>query len=441
MFAEAQDAVAAASAHTSDRWLWAWALGYAAVGAASLLIPLYALALGASPLVVGLVEATAGLAGVPGALVWGRLADRTGNRRAFVVVSLVGTAAVLFVVPTLDTVGAVLAANAVLWFVLAAAAPVVTLFMIEGAPRPRWEGRIGLLNAAQRYGWVGGLVAGTAWLGAASLRWGSLAAQRGFFVVCGAASLAAAPLAVYWLPPTATTSSARLARSRAAMTRLAAGGVRYVKLVPYLPLRAAGAASRNPLGRLPPALQRYMVAAFAFSVGFAAFFGPVPAFLESLRYDSATIFAFFIVSNLASAVAFVPVGRRAAAGDPTLLQLGALGVRVVLFPAIGALGLLPVLALRVAGLGVAFALVGLTWAVVAVTAAGLVSRRAPDAVRGEALGLFTALSGLGTGVGGALGGWLALSAGYLPAFAVAGLAVLVGAALVAASGVRTAPDG
>ena len=39
----------------SDRWLYGWAVGDAAVGAASLLVPLYVLALGGSALVVGLV--------------------------------------------------------------------------------------------------------------------------------------------------------------------------------------------------------------------------------------------------------------------------------------------------------------------------------------------------------------------------------------------------
>jgi MFS family permease len=59
-----------------DRWLAAWGLGYVAVGAASLLIPLYAISLGAGPFLVGVLAATAAFAAVPGALLWGYLADR-----------------------------------------------------------------------------------------------------------------------------------------------------------------------------------------------------------------------------------------------------------------------------------------------------------------------------------------------------------------------------
>jgi hypothetical protein len=55
-----------------DRWLYGWGVGYAAVGGASLLVPLYALELGGGPALVGLLAAAAAFAGVPGALLWSR---------------------------------------------------------------------------------------------------------------------------------------------------------------------------------------------------------------------------------------------------------------------------------------------------------------------------------------------------------------------------------
>lgn len=170
MFEAVRARIERVSRYSSDRWLYAWALGYAAIGAASLLVPVYALVLGADPFVVGLVEATAGLAGVPGALLWGRLADRTGQRRTFVIITLVGTGIVLAIFPFVDTLSFVVTANAVLWFTVAAATPVVTLFMIEGVPEREWEARIGLLNAYQRYGWVD----------SSSGRFGSVSFRAGF---------------------------------------------------------------------------------------------------------------------------------------------------------------------------------------------------------------------------------------------------------------------
>lgn len=421
-----------ASAHTSDRWLYAWAVGYAAIGAASLLVPLYALSLGADPFTVGALEATAGLAGVPGALVWGRLADRTGQRRGFVLVSLAGTGVVLLVFPLVDSLALVLAANTVLWFMVAAATPVVTLFMIEHAAERTWESRIGLLNAYQRYGWVGGLVVGTVWLAVGSARFSPLAAQRSFFVVCAAGAVVATPLSFYWLPPEATVSSGRLSRSPRAVYRLVAGSGRYVKLVPFAPSRAVFALQRLGTGGLlegfSPSLRRYLLTTVVFSAAFATFFGPVPAFLVDLAYSSAAVFGFFILASLASAVVFVPVGALAGRRHPKRLQLAALGGRVALFPLIGLVGLLSQVGLRSAAIAVGFVLIGVTWAVVAVTGAGLVSRAAPARLRGEALGVYTALAGLGGGVGGLLGGSVATVFGYLAAFALAG--ALVGLSIV-----------
>ncbi|MFB6281278.1 MAG: MFS transporter [Haloferacaceae archaeon] len=429
-----RSAVRRASAHSSDRWLYAWALGYAAIGAASLLVPLYALSLGADPFVVGALEATAGLAGVPGALLWGRLADRTGGRRAFALVTLAGTGVTLLAFPLVDGLGLLLATNAAFWFLVAASAPVVTLFVIEGAPEREWEARIGLLNAYQRYGWVGGLAVGAVWIGALSVRTSGLLAARSFFVVCGLAALVATPLAFYWLPPAATVAPARLTRSSRAIHRLVAGSGRYVKLVPFGTTRAVVALKRlgsgRPLSRFAPPLRRYFLTAFTFSAAFAAFFGPVPAYLTALGYPPAFVFGFFILSSLASAVAFVPVGRLAGRIHPRSLQLRALVVRVPLFPAVGLVGLLSGFGPRTAAIGAAFALVGLTWAVVAVTGAGLVSRSASRPLRGEALGVYAALSGLGGGIGGLLGGYVAAAAGYVPAFALAGGLVALSAGLL-----------
>ena len=82
-----------------------------------------------------------------------------------------------------------------------------------------------------------------------------------------------------------------------------------------------------------------------------------------------------------------------------------------------------------------FVLVGASWAVIAVTAAGLVTELAPGSVRAEALGAYTAVGSLGGGIGSVVGGAIAGGVGYLPAFAVAGGAVAI-AAYLAVDGVR-----
>lgn len=83
----------------TDRWLVAWALAGVALGGASLLVPLYVVALGGGATALGLLAGTAALGGAPGALVVGRLADRTGHRRTYLVASLAVVAAALGGIP------------------------------------------------------------------------------------------------------------------------------------------------------------------------------------------------------------------------------------------------------------------------------------------------------------------------------------------------------
>jgi hypothetical protein len=64
-------------------------------------------------------------------------------------------------------VTAVVAANALLWFVSAAAAPVLTLLVIADAPETEWPGRIADLNRFQGFGWAD---SSSAWSGSGRSR-------------------------------------------------------------------------------------------------------------------------------------------------------------------------------------------------------------------------------------------------------------------------------
>ena len=94
----------------SDRWLYAWGLASVAFGGASLVVPLYVVDLGGGPFVLGVLAAVAAVVGVPGALWFGRVADRTGRRRGLVLAALVAATLALVIVPLTDRIAAVVAA-------------------------------------------------------------------------------------------------------------------------------------------------------------------------------------------------------------------------------------------------------------------------------------------------------------------------------------------
>ncbi|WP_231736876.1 MFS transporter [Halobacterium sp. CBA1126] len=268
-------------------------------------------------------------------------------------------------------------------------------------------------------------------------------AQRWFFYASAAACALAAVLAWHWLPGRPDVSAARFGRATVSIERLQRGAGRAARLAPFSGVRSFWALRRlHPrafAGRLTPGLAGYLAAATLFFTGFAVFFGPLPAYLATdLGLASGSVFALFLVSSAASAVAYERVGALAAARGPEAVQTAALAARVALFPSVAFASVLGALALP--GLVVLFVAVGLTWAVVAVTGTSIVARLAPPAVRGDALGAYTALGGLGTAVGSVAGGVLATTAGYVAAFGVAGGLVLAGAVVAAATRRRTATE-
>ena len=418
-----------------ERWLYAWGLGSVAFGGASLLVPLYVVQLGGSAVDLGLLAATAAVIGAPGAIVFGRFANRVDSRRTLVLVTLAGVAAALAAVPLLSSITAVIVANAVLWLVVASVAPVLTMLVVDDAPESAGSDRIGLLNKYQGYGWAGGLVLGTVWPLVGTLLVGGAEVTRALFwllAACAAAStLGAARSLPHPAPEDHVTGERRVRR----VARLLSSSRRGVKTTTFafspnrLYWTTRGIHPRHLAGKLSPALATYLAAAALFFTGFAAFWAPLPLFFTEVGFGSGEVFALYLVSSLASAVLYEGAGRFASTYDVRLLQSGALAARGVLFPIVAVLTGFGALAVSLVAAGAGLVAIGLTWAVIAVVGTAIVTRLAPPGVRGEVLGVHTALGAVAGGVGGILGGWAA-TFGYLVAFGVAGGLVLVGAVLV-----------
>jgi MFS family permease len=419
----------------TDRWLYAWALGAVSFGGASLLVPLYIVELGASPVDLGLLASTAALIGAPGAIVFGRLANRVAHRRALVLGTLATVGLALAAVPLLRSVPAVIVANAVLWLVVAAVAPVLTMLVVDDAPEARWSERIGQLNKYQGYGWAGGLVLGTVWPLVGTRLVAPDDVTRTLFWLLAACSFAAVVGASRSLPspaPSDHVTERRQIRRVARLLSQSRGGIRGATFV-FSPNRLFWSTRRVDLrrlsGRLDPALATYLVAAGLFFVGFAAFWAPLPLFLTDAAFGSGEIFALYLASSLGSAVLYERAGRLASQYDVHLLQSGALAARGLLFPAVALVAGLGVATVAFGTAGLTLAAIGMTWAVIAVVGTAIVTRLAPPRVRGEVLGVHTALGAVAGGVGGVLGGWVA-TFGYGVAFGLAGGLVLAGAGLV-----------
>ncbi|WP_435333932.1 MFS transporter [Haloarchaeobius sp. TZWWS8] len=425
-----------------ERWLYAWGLGSVAFGGASLLVPLYLVQLGATPVDLGLLASSAAIIGAPGAILFGRLANRVQHRRALVLATLATVAVALAVIPFTSSIAVVIVANAALWLVVGAITPVLTMLVVDDAPESAWSERIGLVNTFQGYGWAGGLVLGTVWppVGAllvdAELLAAGAGVTRALFWLLAACAGVSVVLSARSLPqpaPDDHVTSERHVRRIARILSVSHRGIKGATFA-FSPNRlywsTRGIHPRRLRRRFDPALAIYLVAAGLFFTGSAAFWAPLPLYFTDIGFDSGSVFGLYLVSSLASAVLYERAGSAAGRFDVRLLQSGALAVRGLLFPLVALTAGLGAVGLGFGIVGAALAAIGATWAVIAVVGTAIVTRLAPPAVRGEVLGLHTALGAVAGGIGGVLGGWAA-TFGYVTAFGVAGGLVVLGALLVA----------
>ncbi|WP_248897225.1 MFS transporter [Haloplanus halobius] len=411
----------------SDRWLYAWGLASVGLGGASLVVPLYVVALGGGPVTLGVLAAAAAFAGVPGALGVGWLADRTGHRRRYILAAIGAVAVSLAVVPAVESIPVVVAVNAVLWFAFAAALPVLTLLVVVDTPESAWSDRIARLNRIQGIGWALGLLVGFCVVLAGEVAAiPSIAAQRVVCLVCAASAGGGGVVALRSLPADADSETGpgpnRLRRAIRGASRFGVRGASF----PFTP-RAVDPRRLHPrrfVRRFTPDLALFFVAIALVFAGFGAFFAPLPAYLAAVGFGDQAVFGLYLVLNVGAAAFFGVSARLTARYETMLVHVGALAVRGVAIPAVVVTGG------ALAPAALVFAAIGCAWAVIAVTAGTLVTRLSPAVVRGEALGVYSALSAAAGGVGSIAGGWLAARA-YLRAFGVAGGLVLVGAGVVA----------
>lgn len=429
----------------AERWLFAWGLGSVAFGGASLLVPLYVVQLGGTTVDLGLLFATSALIGAPGAIVFGRLADRTDHRRPLVLITLSVIGGALAVVPLLSDVAAIIVANAGLWLVVAAVSPVLTMLVVDDAPSRDWGERIGQLNKYQGVGWAGGLVFGAVWPLVARPFLGFNEATRAlFWLLAGCAGLAAL-IAARTLPrpaPAAHVTDDRAVRRIARLMAVSGRGVKGATFV-FLPNRlywtTRGIRPRQLMRRLDSAIATYLLAAAMFFMGFAVFWAPLPLFFTEVGFDSGQIFGLYLASSVASAVLYEGAGRLPVRFDVRVVQSGTLVGRGLLFPAVALVGGIGAATVGLVTAGALLAFIGLTWAVIAVVGTAIVTRLAPPRLRGESLGLHTAIASVAGGIGGLLGG-VAATSGYFVAFTLAGALVVAGAILVASLRVLSEDD-
>ncbi len=416
----------------AEPWYAATGLASLVMGTSSVLVPLMiAEVLGQSVSAVGLLSSVVSLVGVIGSLMWGRLSDAAHRRKPFIVMSYTAIGISFLGIAFAHTFSTVLGWNMMTNFFWMANASITVLIVIENRDKAVWETRIGQLNQIIALGWLAGLVVGSVSLGIASPHIGENAAIRGLFIIIGGSGIIAAILAMRFVPHTAPKFTRRRFRGMI----VALGNF----LVETGRFRPAHLYHRINPRRLPELLWgrgglRYETKLFLWGTllaftGFGFFFVPLPVLLvQRFGFPSSTVFSYFVILNAAIVIVYPFVSQRIKRAGNRAIQVRALLLRLVLFLTLGIyLTATPVVP-PTWFLTTYFLILGATWSFFQLSGVALASRLAKPENRGQALGLYNAVAGLGTIIAGIGGGFLADWLGYGPTFIAA--ALLIGGSIV-----------
>lgn len=413
--------------------LWYGAIGLAnlVMGTSSVLIPLMlAQVLRTSVGALGLLSTLASLVGVIGSLVWGRLSDAAHRRKPFVVLSFAVVSASFAGFAFVQSFRMLLVLNMVLNFFWVANAAVTVLLVIENREKSIWERRISHLNQSGSLGWVAGLALGTVGLAAARSFIDEMTAIRTLFLVLAVGASVASLLAVRLIPRTIPKFTKR--RFRGVIVALGNFLVERARFGPFHLYH------RFSPRRLPALLwgreglrhetKLFLTATWIAFTAFGFVFVPLPFLLsKGFGLPPSTVFLYYVVHQGAIALAYPWASWRIKRAGNKAVQLASLSVRFVLFSSVAIALCLSPSGLPTWSLVLLFLGTGVSWSCFQLSGVTLASRLAKPEYRGQALGLYNAVAGVGSILAGVCSGFLAEYVGYQATFAAA--AVLIAVAL------------
>ncbi len=408
----------------SRRWYWSFFAANSVAGAASPLLPLYLYHLGGSASDVGIMVSFASAVGVVASLAWGKLADRTQRRRPLVLVSFAGLAVAYAGLPFAAHAQHLIYLNACVSAMWMASVTVSVLLIMESNPRVDWEREIGRFNVYNGLGWTIGLALGAGWTSLMLPFVGEGWGLRSLGALIAAIAAGAALLAALWLQESQMRLESRSFRGLAITVgtflferfRYAPAHL-YHLLSPAQLLRFLQ--GKSPLG--PDLVLWYYGALLAFT-GFAMVFVPLPVFLRGpLGWRSEFVYLAYLAHHSVSVLAFAWAQRAVAQWGHRAAVGFALFVRALVF------GLWALVGTVLPGwtVFILFPLAGITWSFFQLSSTAVVSRLAPVGLKGQSLGIYNALAGIGNVTGALTGGFLAEFLGFQASFFAGGALVLL----------------
>lgn len=413
-------------------WFYAYGLANVAAGGSSILLPLYALHLGADAGEVGLLAAAGSIVSIPASILWGLLSDKWGIRKLFIALGFLGTSVSFVLMAFAKSLSWLILVNGLfsLWWI--ASASLATVIIIEKEEKAHWESKIALFNFVVNFGWLVGLAIGFGWSGFSTSFFTTELSFLSLFLLFGLVSMGAFLASLFLIP-----GKGKLKISSLKAPILVRGALTTERFR-YLPSRIYFIISPGKListiKKVSPELSYFLISVVLSFTGFTMFFVPLPVWLkESLGLSDNIIFLLFIINALANTV----FNNRAGSTIKNLGNVKAVALsliaRIILFPAV----LLPVIfnttPLTVGGIGVVLFLIGLTWTVINIGNSVFLANLASNRLKGQIFGIYNGAIGLSGVLGALTGGYIAKFSGYVGSLICASVLIVAGTAFFSKS--------
>jgi MFS family permease len=370
-----------------------------AMGFSSILLSLFIITeLKGSVFDVGLIASVFGFSLIPSLILWGNLADRFGKCKIFILLSFGGLGITFLLISAVKNVYELLILTVFRSISYAASIPTRQILIVESEDRRGWERGISRLEFMTGLGEGIGIALGVVTV--------STIGFRILLILCGSLCFLSA-----------ITSLALIQDPGLMIERRLMGVERFVNTL----VKASNILSRpnsylrvDSLDKLSevfkPSIRFFMLGIFCFSLAGSMFFTALPIYFLSF-YTASTIFLLYYGNSIANTISYIFISRSAGSGRRTLLLSSA--TRMILIPLLmvqGTLGSFFAFTLA----AIILTLLGITWALFDVSSTCLYIELSSI---GRA-GFYSALLGLGSAIGGFLGGYVSSNYGFEALFTI-----------------------
>ncbi len=392
-----------------------WRLGFffheIAFGLLSVFIPLYVVAfqdtslLGGPLVALGVMTSIAVFFTIPASFLWGYLCDATRRYKAFILLSFLSSAVILFLftLPFAQNVIVFALLYIVMQVLHVAHEAPKNVLIAEHYSREQWEGSYAFYEGLTEIGFIVGLAIGL-FAFATSLSFSVVATYT--LYLCSGLSIVAFLVSVFLIADPLMIFERRLVGIERKIDFTYRGVESSTRLMDGLPWDG-GVKQDSFFG--------FAFAIVLFSLATSIFFTPLPVFLhQELQMSTSVVYVAYILNSVGATMGYFFVGRRARMMDirkqmPRFIFLRS----VLLFMLVAAVQL----ALSPSVLtGLILILLGFAYAAYYILMLSISMELIPSGKSG----VFDVLVGLGAALGAFLGPFLASNLNYLPTFLIAG---------------------